>query len=475
VALATDITTLDPWTATDADTLAVLAQVYEPLVGLGPGGLRLVPRLAVRWTSSADARVWTFTLRGGVRFHDGTPFDASAVVFDFERAGAFAHFDVGALVDTVVASDPLTVVFTLREPFAPFAATLASSAFGMVSPACVRQGPAWATPGSRCAAGTGPFKVDVGGWRPGERVTVTRNLGYWGVDADGRRLPFLDGITFTPVRDESVRVGALKAASIDVALDLGPASARPLRSDPNVMAARSPAFASLFLGFGVSAKPFDDPGVRRAVAMAIDRGAIVQGAYAGEARPATQLLPPGLLGYDDTITQFSPSDAALAKKALADAGYATGVATDLWYSPDATAALPDPKRVAEGIAADLAKIGVTATVRTEDAAAFAADARAGRLPLWLGARDPDRADPDDFMADATTDPIALELLRRARGETDPSKRGELYKQVAKLVQQSVSRVPLLHAGRLAGLSRKVQGVVVQPVGPSDLGAAWFGS
>src|SRR5581483_1201660 len=275
-----------------------------------------------------------------------------------------------------------------------------------------------------------------------------------------RRLPFLDGITFTPVRDESVRVGALKAASIDVALDLGPASARPLRSDPNVMAARSPAFASLFLGFGVSAKPFDDPGVRRAVAMAIDRGAIVQGAYAGEARPATQLLPPGLLGYDDTITQFSPSDAALAKKALADAGYATGVATDLWYSPDATAALPDPKRVAEGIAADLAKIGVTATVRTEDAAAFAADARAGRLPLWLGARDPDRADPDDFMADATT---------------DPSKRGELYKQVAKLVQQSVSRVPLLHAGRLAGLSRKVQGVVVQPVGPSDLGAAWFGS
>ncbi len=473
VALATDITTLDPWTASDGDTLAVLGQIYEPLVAVEPGGTRIVPRLATRWTSSSDARTWTFTLRGGVRFHDGTPLDAAAVVFDFERARAFARFDLASIVETVVATDPSTVVFTLRQPYAPFPATIASPSFGIVSPSCVRQGPVWATPSFRCAAGTGPFKIDAGGWKPGERVALTRNAAYWGADADGRRLPLLDGVTFMPVRDEIARIGGLRSAAVDLVLDLAPASIRSLRADPNIAAASGQPFATLFVGIG-TAKPFDSVDVRRAVATAIDRGAVVQGMYAGQARPALQLPPPGLLGYDDTVTQPTSTDVALAKKALAEA-YPNGFTTELWYSPDATTALPDPRRVAESLAADLAKIGVAATVRTEDAAAFAADAKAGRLPLWLGVRDGERADPDDFLADATTDPVALELLRRARGEVDASKRGELYKQVSKLVQQSASRIPLLHVGDLAGISKKIKGFVPATVGPSPLENVFFGN
>ncbi len=474
VAIASELATLDPWTATDADTAAVLRQVYEPLVDVEPGTLRIVPRLATRWAVSPDARTWTFTLRSAVRFQDGTPFDASAVVFNFDRARAFARFDVGALIETVTAGDPSTVVFTLRQDFAPFLATLATTAFGMVSPACVRQGPAWALPGTRCSAGTGPFKIDAGGWKPGDRVALTRNTGYWGTDPSGRRLPYLDGVTFIPVRDEGVRVGALKAANIDAVLDLAPATVRTLRADPNIAAAPSQPFATIFLGIG-SAQPLGSAAVRRALAMTVDRGAVIQATYAGQARPAAQLLPPGLLGYDDTIAQFAATDVAAAKKALADAGIAPGFATELWYSPDASSALPDPKRVADSLAADIAKLGIAVTVRTEDASTFVVDARSGRLPLWIGVRDPGRADPDDFMADATTDPVALELLRRARAEPDASKRGELYKQVTKLVQQSVSRIPLLHVGGLAGISKKVRGFVPATVGAEALESVFFGS
>src|SRR5207244_5091135 len=123
---------------------------------------------------------------------------------------------------------------------------------------------------------------------------------------------------------------------------------------------------------------------------------IVQAVYGGEGRVAAQLIPPGVLGFDDSVTQFTPTDAAAAKKMLADAGYPNGFATELWYSPDANLALPDPKRVAESLAADLAEIGVTASVRSEGADAVASDARAGKLALWPGVCAPERADAYAF-------------------------------------------------------------------------------
>ena len=468
-----DITTLDPWTASDPDTLEAMRQIYEPLVDLDPVTLRPVPLLATKWAASADAKVWTFTLRSGVKFQDGTAFDAAAVVYDFERARSFARLDLGTLVDSVMAADASTVVFTLRTGYAPFLATLASPSFGMVSPSCVKPGPDWATPATRCSAGTGPFRVEPGAWRTGERLTLTRNPSYWGSDPEGRRLPFLDGVTFIAARDENARIGGLRASGADIALDLGPASARTLRADPNLAPTRRPYYPVVFIGISPSG-PLASADVRRAAALSLDRDTLGRSVYAGEARVAAQLPPPGLLGFDDSVMQFTAGDVNAAKKLLSDAGLGNGVAVDLWYSPDATDALPDPKRVADAVAADLAKAGINATVRTEDAAQFQADARAGRLPLWIEARVPARADPDEFLADATANPVALELLRRARAELDDSKRAELYKQVSKLIQQDVSRIPLLYTGAPVGLTKKVHGFVARPLGAEPLSAVWMG-
>src|SRR5437867_10433811 len=142
VAQASDIVSLDPWTASDPATLAVVRQIYEPLVDLEPGGFRIIPKLAERWLVSLDGRVWTFQLRQGVHFHDGTALDAAAVAFNFERAQGFARFDLASLIASIATPDSGTVVFRLRAPYAPLLAALAPPSLAFATQACLPQRPA---------------------------------------------------------------------------------------------------------------------------------------------------------------------------------------------------------------------------------------------------------------------------------------------------------------------------------------------
>jgi ABC-type transport system substrate-binding protein len=473
VAQAADIQSLDPWTATDQPTITALRHVYEGLVELEPGGLKVIPRLADIWSTSSDGRAWTFRLRAGTQFHDGSPLDAQSVVSNFERARGFARFGLGTLVTKVEATDAATVVFTLAASYAPFVATLASGSFGIVNPACFRQGPAWATAASRCAQGTGPFRFEPGAWQPGQSLTLQRNAAYRGRDGDGRALPYIDTLVFRAVRDDAARVADLRSAAVAAVLDVGPAALANVRSDPNLALRRRPSYDVSYLGMNAAIKPFDNADVRRAVALAIDRGSIVQTVYGGEARAAGQLVPPGLLGFDDTITEFTKYDTGAAKKLLSDAIGAGGLSIELWYSPVPRAALPDPKRIAESIAADLAKIGISVQLRTADASVAALLPSAG-LPLWLDDRTAERADPDDFYTGLSSDAVVTELLRRARGETDPSKRGELYKQVTKMLQLEIPRVPLFHASPPLAVTRRLPGLIPQPIVGESFATVWIG-
>jgi len=210
--------------------------------------------------------------------------------------------------------------------------------------------------------------------------------------------------------------------------------------------------------------------------MAIDKSLLAATLFSGVGRPASQLLAPGMLGYDDSVVEFYRLDIAGAKRLLADAGVASGITTDLWYPSVWRVYYPDPKRVAESVAADLAKIGIVATVRTEDAVAYVTDARAGRLPLWLGDGGGDSADPDSFFPDggAWAGDIVRELLRRARYEADASKRTELYKQVSKIIQQDATRIPLVQADALVAATKKVRGLVPHPIGVETYTQVWLG-
>lgn len=475
VALSAEPASLDPAAATDDASALVVRQIYETLVEYDPAGLRIVPRLAESWTVAPDGRTWTFKLRGGVRFQDGGALDGAAVAFSLERARG--RFDDPGILAAVEAPDAATVVVVTRSGYGPLLATLATPAFGVVSPACVRAGGAWATAGATCAAGTGPFLLRPGGWEPGSRLTLERNPSYWPRDDRGAPLPRLDRVVFRAIADEQARVAELRAGGLDVVRDLSASSLATVKGDPNLTVLSRPPLAVAYLGIAVSQRPFDATPVRRAIAMAVDERVIAQTSYGGQAVAASQLLPAGMLGYDDGVTDFAKPDQAAAKKAMADAGLASGIATELWYPSGARPFAPDPRRVAEAIAADLAKIGITAALRTEDWTRYQTDSAADRFPLWLGGLVPRSADPDRILGALfgawPTPPLAT-LLAKARGETDATKRAELYKQVSKLVQQDVPRVPLVHVSAPVGASKKVRGLVPHATGTESFAAVALG-
>jgi len=487
IALTADATTLDPWNANDANTVLVTRQIFETLVDYEPTGFRIVPKLAESWQVSGEGRVWTFTLRRGVKFHDGTDFDAAAVALNLERARLTAHplrggtgaqrfgtyatllegFDEASVITKVEARDAATVVITTKSPFGPLLADLALPAFAIVSPKSLRSDPTgWDTSASSGASGTGPFVFRPGAWQPGQQLALERNAAYGMKDQAGTALPYADRLVFRVIRDEAARIAELRTGGLDTVRDLTPAVLPTVKADPNLELVERPAFNVTYLGIVGTGRPFDKLEVRRAVAMAVDRPLLATALYSGAGRPASQLLAPGMLGYDDSVVEFYRYDVSAAKRLLADAGLATGFATELWYPSAWRAQYPDPRRVAESIAADLARIGITATLRTEDAAAYRADIRADRLPLWIGDAVGDSADADSFFADggAWAGDVVRELLRRARYEVDASKRTELYKQVSKLIQQDAARIPLIHADMLVAATKKLHGLVPHPIG-----------
>lgn len=479
VGQSADIATLDPWNATDAASLLVSRQIFETLVAHEPGGPRIVPRLATRWDSSPDGRTWTFTLRDGVRFHDGTALDAAAVVFNFERArdpshpsrgrrGEFALFGARWTVDgeplliRVAALDPRTVVFTLRTAFGPFLADLANPAFAIVSPRSMQADPdGWMLPSSPAAAGTGPFRYVPGAWQRDHLIVLERNAAYWDADERGNPLPYLDRVSFRAVPDAASRTSELRSGGLDVVRDVSPHELGAVRASPNLALVPRPPQSVVYVGISHARPPLDLAEVRRAVALAINRQAIVQAAYAGDAKAASQLVPPGILGHDDTVTEFHRFDEAAAKKLLAEAGHARGFDTELSYPAPPRADEPDMRRIAEAIAADLARVGIKVQLRQVDPRRAPAAADEG--PLSLGERVAASADPDELLA-PWWDPQARALLQQARIEPRESKRAELYKQVAKMLQQQVARIPLFHPTRPLAASRKVQGLAAHAGG-----------
>jgi peptide/nickel transport system substrate-binding protein len=472
--------------------------MFETLVDYEPGGFKIVPKLAESWSVSPDGRSWTFPLRRGVKFHDGTDLDAAAVALNFDRARQTAHplrgaawaerspyrtyaallegFDDASVIMRVEARDASTVVITTKVPFGPLLADLALPSFAIVSPKSLRDDPAgWASVASSSAAGTGPFVFRPGAWTAGQQIALERNGVYWARDSGGVALPYVERAVFRVIKDETARIAELRTGGLDAVRDVTVVSLSTVKADPNLQLLPRPAASAAFVGIGSTTKPFDKVEVRRAIAMAIDKTLLMSTLFNWTGRPASQLLAPGMLGYDESVVEFYRLDTAAAKRLLTDAGFPNGFATELWYPPW-RAQYPDPRRVAESLAADLAKMGITATLRTEDSAKYRADASASRLPLWLGETGGDSADPDSFFSDggAWAGDVVRELLRRARYEADASKRTELYKQVSKLIQQDATRIPLLHAEALVAATKKVRGLVPHPIGVETYATVWLG-
>jgi peptide/nickel transport system substrate-binding protein len=457
VALSAPIGSLDPQIA-DPNPL-VVDQIFEGLVA--PGRAGAIAALATKWLVGPDGRAWTFTLRDGVTFHDGTPFDAAAAAKSLARVN-------DPIIEKAEAPDARTLVLTTRVPYGPFLSALATPAYLIVSPA------------SR-TSGTGPFKVPAGteGVRP---LVLERNGAYWRADASGQKLPYLDKVSFTAITDSGTRLASIRAGNVDYVQDLALGDIGTIRTDPSLQVVSRPETMVLYLGLNLSMPPVDDLRVRQAIAQSVNPKSLVDRLYAGAATPASQLAPPAMLGYDDSVTEFAKLDPAAAKKLLADSGHPT-LELDLWYVVTGDPTVPDGRKVAEAVAADLAAAGISADTKTIDPITYAVSVRENRYPMWIGLAPAALFDPDELfgafvppVANGVDQPTeaggwlnteAAGLLRQARSQPDQSKRAELYKQVSKIVQREIPRIPLAWSSPPAAATKKVvnpQGTLFADVG-----------
>jgi peptide/nickel transport system substrate-binding protein len=496
-AMSGDAAALDPWNVVDDNSLQANEQIFESLVTYDTQSFEIRPSLAVSWQVSADKKQWTFKLRDGVKFHDGTDFNSDAVVFNFDRArltkfkyrnsrpiaddynyyqSMWGGFDDDSIITKVDAFDRLTVRFITKVPYGPFLPTLAMATFGIVSPASIKADPdGWMLPSSQSAAGTGPFMYTPGAWRKDDQLLLVRNPSYWRTDEKGVRLPYLERVLLRAIPDTGNRLAALRSGQIHAMRDFTPHDLPILKAEPKInLLDRAPNNIG-YLRLNTHQPPLDNPDVRKAIAMAIDQEAMVSQVFAGFAAPATQFLPPGMLGYDDGTRVFQSYDPAGARRLL-DIANVRDLQIELWYMPIARAYFPEPRKAAEAIAADLTKVGITVLLNTVDFTTYRDKFKRNEFQAWLYGWTGDNGDPDNFLCvffcnttqngrwDDATAQQAVRLIKDAATDTEPLRRGDLYRQASRLIQRGVPAIPIVHADVPVAVSRTVSGYVPHPKG-----------
>lgn len=497
---AADAGTLDPAIETSANSLQPIYHIYEGLTDFEPGSTTPEPRLATSWEASDDGLEWTFFLREGVTFHDGTPFNADAVVFNFERwwdtenpynfgADQFIYWDYmfqgfkgseTSVLAGVEKVDDMTVKLILSRPNASLLNTLAMENFRFASPtAIMEQGENYAT-AEGLAVATGPFKVEE--WVKEDHLTLVRNEDYWG------EMPTLERITFRVIPDSSAAFLALQAGEIDMLTEWaspGPDQLAQAEADPNVQVLYNPAFNVGYLGLNQGKEWLQNINVRLAIAHAIDKEGIVAALNPDNSEAAKEFQPPSLWGFNESIEDY-PYDPALAAEYLQTAvseGVEIPDPVIFYVMPTPRIYFPQPQQLGELIQAQLAEIGINAQIQSPAwpdpyLADLQEDGTIADIFLlgWGG----DNGDPDNFLcvffcgADTQfnndgagggmpPDEEIAQLLRDAVAETDFETREAMYQQANQLLHDRVISVPLLHITAPTLARANIQGYVPSPV------------
>ena len=476
VGRASDAIGLDPARISDAESVEVTEQIFEHLVKSAPDTMTPGPALATSWVFSSDGTEWTFQLRPGVRFHDGTPLDADAVVFSFERQRDPKHpfhepdftyespFSDMARVEKV---GPLAVRFVMRHPYAPLLADLSMFPSSIVSPAALAK---WGKAFREHPVGTGPFRFVE--WKKGERVTLAANPDYW----DGP--PKLSHLAFVSVGDPRQRLVKLEGGAIDVAENLAPQDLQFVSLHPQLDTRRASPFNVSYLAMNTMHPPFDDVRVRRAVAQAIDKDAIVRLVYQGLGEVATGPLPPAIWGHVEATAERP--DPERARAVLSHLAGRLPHRPRLFVSTTPRPYLPAPTRVARMIAQSLHDAGLDVEIVANDIDAHIAATERGDHDLCLSGWTADSGDPDNVLytlfhgdnahpGTATnlsffSDPMLDALLSRAQASPVQSERINIYATVQAMVADAVPMVPIANAAQVVAFRTGIVGLKLPPTG-----------
>jgi peptide/nickel transport system substrate-binding protein len=471
---------LDPALEEDGESFKVCDNIYDTLIQYKDGSTEIEPGLATSWESSEDGLTWTFHLRKGVTFHDGTPFNAEAVLFSLNRQHDKTHpfHDVGGsyvywvatglaeIVDKITAVDEFTVQIHLKTAYAPFIYTIAITSFSIVSPTAVKE---FGDEYSNNPVGTGPFKFVQ--WDRGDKIVLAANEDYWG----GR--PKLDRVIFRSIPDNAVRLIELQRGGLHAMEFPNPDDLQQIQDDETLELLSQPGTNIGYLAMNMDKPPLDNVKVRLAINHAINKSEIIKHLYQGLGIPAKNPIPPTMWSYDDTIEDFAYNP-KLAKQLLAEAGYPNGFETTLWALPVPRPYIPDGRALAEVLQSELRNIGIETKIVTYDWGTYLEKTKYGEHDMAMLGWSADLGDPDNFFyfllskssAEKPAGNIAFyrsdamqDILEQARATSDKEKRISLYKEAQQIFHKDVPWVPLAHAKQILVVNKKVKNLKLHPL------------
>jgi peptide/nickel transport system substrate-binding protein len=506
VALPGDITRTDSAMMDDSNTSYVIQNVMEGLVNLKAGTTSVIEAaLAESWTTSPDGLTYTFKLRQGVKFHDGTAVDAAAVVYNYERwknfptelqdytyyAGAvFGGYGDNSNIASVTAVDPATVAIVLKKAQSNFLIAQTLPTFAIASPTALKAGGAdntvtdvskisYAQGGAGAMIGTGPFKFKE--WVTGDHVTIEKNPDYWGTKA------FVNEIVFKPVAEEAQRLNGLSTGEIDLVQTIAPLDVATIKGDANLAVIdRGASCNTAQISINQKYQPVDNVKIREAMGYAVNKQALIDAFYAGLAVPADNWMP--------VNTQYAKPlglptyDPEKAKALIAESGV-TDLTIDFYYPSDVTRPyMPDPKGIFEAVSRDLEAVGFTVVPHTETWRPDYLDHEyAGNFEAWLLGWTCDWAGPDNFLktaffgyvdgAPSTEFAYKNDELEKTMNDalaaTDEATAKSLWEKAQDLIRADMPTVPLVNSTPPAASRADVKGFVGSGALNEPLSLVWL--
>ncbi len=383
IARTADSQSMNNTTVFDNESIWIFEQVFQTLYTVTPNGKGVQPMLATGYTVSADKKTYTFTLRSGVKFSNGTPMTSADVKFSLDQARAAAKGwgYIDTAVKSVAAPTPSTVVVTLKYPWAPLLADLSLFSNGIVP---ASYGGESETQFYNAPVGTGPFKWDY--WHKGSALKLVRNPDYW---QPGK--PYLNSVTWTDVPSDNTRELQLKGGQAQVDEFPAWATVSSLKSTPSVTMNLFNSTRTDYLAFNEQRKPFGDVHVRRAISLAVNRAALVKAVLFGNGKPANSLFPPQV-PYYQAATQGLQFDLAAAKQEMAKSSVPHGFSTTILVS----SGFSDYLTIATILQSELKPLGINLSIQRLDPNVANTNQQSLKYDMTLTYWTMDIPDPDEL-------------------------------------------------------------------------------
>jgi peptide/nickel transport system substrate-binding protein len=481
---------LDSQQISDYNSHRAAYGIYDMLLRFKDESTEVEPGLAEKWDISENGLEYTLYLRKGIKFHDGTDFNAEAVKFNIDRqidpnhpyhnTGEFpyAEFTWG-MVDKVEVVDAYTVKFILKDRFAPFLNHLAMHPAAMASPAAIEK---YGRDFSIHPVGTGPFKFVS--WTPGVEVVLEKNPAYW------RGAPNIDKVIYRPIIEDQSRLTELEAGGVNFIVNIPPDDLARLKADPKYTVVEQPGMHTWWVAFNHTKAPFNDVRVRQAMNYAVNKQAIVDNILKGTGTLAINPVPPVVWSYTADIQRYDYNPEK-AKQLLAEAGYPDGFGCTFWL-PESGSGMQQPVAMGTAIQADLKAVGIDCKIETFEWGTYLEKVivppeQAGFDLMemsWIG----DNGDPDNHlyillsgeqwpphgynMGFYKNDKVDA-LLAEARVTLDKAKRTELYQQAQKLIAEDPPWILIDHEAQIVVMDKKIKNFKLHPTGPFRFDQVWI--